>query len=288
MVKPRSTAPSSTTLSEEPDPFAAGLEAHRAETAASLKELQTSLLASMHSQSETMRSAIMKELHQLQLGQKSPLRPDAQSFPPPTGPNPSSSSFHGEIEPVISQVVPYQPLTVSVESSPNVTNVASTIDISALPLYSAFVTNGMCAQNIGVDGFVSHNQIPVCAAVNTSLGYNSVHPIEGIRMVTNSGEMDGRSVGQLLNLPWYYNPYMNYAGNCVQGFYQPGYYQPIPQSTATNTQTAISGHNMPSLSNPGPPLRHPPVTSQPQPQTTQQLGSPFAHHEANETGLPHI
>lgn len=213
MVKPRSTAPSSTTLFEEPDPFTAGLEAHRAETSASLKELQTSLLASMHTQSETMRSAIMEEMRQLQLGPKSPLRPDAQSFPPPTGQNPSSS-LHDMMEPVISQVVPYQPLYVSGESN---SVVITTIDLSALPLYSAYVTNGMFAQNIGVDGFVSHNQIPVCT-VNASFGYSSVNTSESARMVNNSREMDDRSVGQLFNQPWYYNPHLNYAGNYAPGF----------------------------------------------------------------------
>lgn len=152
----------------------------------------------------------MEELRQLQLGPKSLLWSDAQPFPPPIGQNPSSS-FHGEMVPVISQVASYQPLSVSMESS---SGIAATTYLSSLPLYSTYVTNGMFAQNIGVDGFVSHNQIPVCA-VNASLGYSSVNTFESIRMVTNSGEMDSRSVGQLLSVPWYYNPYMNYAGNCV-------------------------------------------------------------------------
>lgn len=271
MVKPRTTVSSSTTvLAEDPDPFAAGLEAHRAETAASLKELQASMMASMRSQSDTMRSEIMEELRQLHLGSRSPLRPQAQPFPLPTS-QASSSASRSELDPVISQVLDYQPLSTSIPETsaplywgPYV-GAASTMDLSVLPLYSSYVTNGMLAPNVGITGInksmVSSTQIP------------SSDPLSSDKMVFYSSEMDSRNLGHLFTVPWSGNPYMNQTPwghnqptrNLVQGYYQQGYYQPIAHTLPSNTQAtqaALPIHSNSTMSSSTSPLlRQPLVTS---------------------------
>lgn len=189
MVKPRVSAVLSTTtpILEEPDPLAAGLEAHRAETAASLNELRSSMLASMRSQADSMKSELMEELRQLRLGSYSPSKPQT-SCPLPLQQG-SSSARQGELEPVISQVIPYQPLSAPPPLTSGVST-TTTVDLSVLPLYYSCATSGMFAPNIVADRMGSiatdSTQIPVCS-VNSSSGYN------------------GFDTG-----PWYFNPYVPY------------------------------------------------------------------------------
>lgn len=231
MVKPRTTVPSSSAaLSEEPDPFAAGLEAHRAETVASLKELQSAMLASMRSQSDTMRSEIMDELRQLHLGSKSPLRPQAQPFPPPMSQTPSFSQ-RNEFEPVISQVLSYQPnpsSTVQTSIPPSIatsSGVPSTVDLSVLPLYSAYVTSGIMAQTVFADGVGSfapgQSQIPF-GSITSDLGssYSNTTAVGG--RVGCVGDIDNRGLSQFPNLSWCPNPwYGQQFGHATYGYYLP-------------------------------------------------------------------
>lgn len=273
MVKLRSTVSTSSTVPpEDPDPFATGLDAHRAETTANLKELQTSMLAAMRAHSDTMRSELMEELRQLRLTPQSPLRAQAPSFQPPI--NHGSPSIPGELDPVITQVLPfpsssgYFPQSSVPQFPSSDSSVATTVDLSVLPLYSAYVTGGMLSHNSLIDNsvatVVASTNVPVCT-VNSSIGHN----------VFNVGD-DSRGIGQVGNQPGYYNPYWNFNpwlgyvngnfGNGAGNNYVPvGHYQSLPQSLAQYPQkthsAALNLQNNTSISSsasaiPSSPLNH--------------------------------
>lgn len=202
MVKLRSPISASSTVPvEEPDPFAVGLEAHRVETAANLKELQTSMLASMLAQSDTIRSELMEELRQLRLGPKSPLRAQAPSFQLPN--YHGSTSVQGEFDPVLTQVLPFpsssifftQPLVPPIHSENP--SVATTVDLLVLPLYSTFVTGVMLSHSPSIANIIGHSStdVPVCT-INSSICHSSF----------SVGD-DSRGIGHVGNLQGYYNPY---------------------------------------------------------------------------------
>lgn len=236
MVKLRSTVSASSMVTpEEPDPFAAGLDAHRAEMMANLKELHTSMLAAMRAHSDTMRSELMEELRQLCLGPQSPLRAQAPSFQSPI--NHGSPSIPGELDPVITQVLPFPSSSgffpqSSVPQFPSSdSSVATTVDLSVLPLYSAYVTGGILSHNSFIDNSVAtavaSTNVLVCT-VHSSIGHN----------VFSVGD-DSRGIGQVGNQPGYYNPYWNFNpwlgyvngnfGNGAGNNYVPvGHYQSLP------------------------------------------------------------
>lgn len=157
---------------------------------------------------------------------------------------PFSPSSQGELEPVLTQVLPFpsssgsiiQTLAPALQTSTIGAN--KTVDLSVLPLYYAYVTSSMTSHNCLSDSTaaldVQFSRTPVCS-MNSIMGSGAIHINNGDRRATNAGEMDTRGFGHMGNPPWNYDRYWhfyqwggqqivnpgNLAGNFTQNYNHP-------------------------------------------------------------------
>lgn len=162
----------------------------------------------------------MEVIHQLCARPKSPLRPQAPPFSPWL--NYTSASAQGELEPVLTQVFPFPSSSGSIiqTSTPPLQTLTiganKTIDLSVLPLYSAYVTSGTTWHNCFNDSTgcitaldVQFSRTLVCS-MNSIMGPGALNISNGDRSTINTREMNPRGFGHMGNPPWYYNPYWNF------------------------------------------------------------------------------